>query len=294
MGGVDFLLHPENLSRIPFLGGWFARRLEAQARAMTARAKDLPDPNVSVVIRAKNDEAYAEGWFADLAAQDFSGDIEVIVVDTSSTDRTAEIARAHGAKVITITQDEFTYPRALNIGFRAAKHPYVLTLVGHSNLMNRATLKALTYWCRQKDFAGVYGFSLPNTNASLWERLGSMIILPPFTRREKVMRKSAGGLLGANASIVKRDVWGRLGGYDERYAGGGEDTALGRSMIEAGLLVAYEPLCMVFHSHGLGFGNLVRQMAHWAQVARPQPQAFDTVKLHRRRPDLAHKQQLRS
>ncbi len=286
---VNFLLHAENFARIPIVGGWFARKLQAKAQTLASRTKGLPDPDISVVIRAKNDEAYATQWFEDLAAQDFTGDIEVIVVDTSSTDRTAEIARTHGAKVVTITQEEFTYPHALNVGFRAATHPYVVTLVGHSNLTSSMMLKALTYWCQREDFAGIYGFSLPNKNASFWERLGSALVLPPYLRATKIMHKSAGGLLGANGSIVKREVWERLGGYDERYAGGGEDTALGRSMLAAGLLVVREPLCMVFHSHGLGFADGLRQLRHWGQVARPRPQAFNTARLLKRRPDLARK-----
>src|SRR6266702_1969768 len=141
MSLMNFLLHAENFARIPIVGGWFARKLQTQAQTLAGQTKGLPDLDISVVIRAKNDEAYAAQWFEDLAAQDFSGDIEVIVVDTSSTDRTTEIARAHGAKIVTITQEELTYPHALNVGFRAATHPYVVMLVGHSNLMNRMMLK---------------------------------------------------------------------------------------------------------------------------------------------------------
>lgn len=131
----------------------------------------------------------------------------------------------------------------------------------------------------------MYSFPIANTNGSVWDRLGSMW-LPFILGRPHVLRRSSPAMMAANCSIVKRSVWQQLGGYDERYAGGGEDMALGRSMLAAGLLVAREPLLTVFHSHGLNFVDSCRQAWHWLEVARPRPQPFVTKKVHARRPDL--------
>ncbi len=57
-------------------------------------------PRFSVVIPAFNEEFYLDDCLASLAAQDFNGPFEVIVVDNNSTDRTAEVATAHGAVVM--------------------------------------------------------------------------------------------------------------------------------------------------------------------------------------------------
>lgn len=100
------------------------------------------------------------------------------------------------------------------------------------------------------------------------------------------VHKAAIGLLGANCSIIKRSAWEQLGGYDRRYAGGGEDTALGRTMLANGMLIVREPLCTVFHSHGLNFIHTIQQFHHWYQVAKARPQTFDTTRIHARRPDL--------
>ncbi len=54
----------------------------------------------SVVIPAFNEEFYLSDCLASLAAQDFAGRVEIIVVDNNSTDRTATIAAAAGALVV--------------------------------------------------------------------------------------------------------------------------------------------------------------------------------------------------
>ncbi|PZS35067.1 MAG: glycosyltransferase family 2 protein [Pseudonocardiales bacterium] len=57
-------------------------------------------PRISVVIPAFNEEATIAACLASLACQDFVGRVEVIVVDNASTDATADIARAFGARVV--------------------------------------------------------------------------------------------------------------------------------------------------------------------------------------------------
>jgi rhamnosyltransferase len=57
---------------------------------------------------------------------------ELTVVDSGSTDDTLSIAAQQGAKILTLPQEEFTYGRALNIGFAAAASDWVLVLSSHS------------------------------------------------------------------------------------------------------------------------------------------------------------------
>ncbi len=283
---MDLLLHSENLSLIPLRGRRLKKQLLRRITAVQAATKNLKDPDMSVVIRTRNDRKYIKQLFEDINAQVFTGKVEIIVVDTESTDGTPEFAREHGAKVIAITQKAFTYPKALNLGFQAAKYPYVAVLVGHSSLTNKYMFRTLTLHAQDEKFAGMGSFPLPNWNASWSDRIGAMLWPEPIWSRVTDIKKSRGGMLSANCSIVKRQVWQDLGGYDERYAGGGEDTALGRSMLEHGYKVFMEPACTMYHSHGLSFWNTIRQLVHWSQVAGTKPQRFETQKVHARRPDL--------
>jgi len=283
--GSHYLLHSENLARIALMGGWIGRWLQTRTAQMAELTEGLPDPDVTILIRTRNDGEHIRRLFEDIKAQIFDGAVEIIVVDTSSRDDTATYAKSQGAKVISLTQAEFTYPRALNAGFRAAGNPWVVTLVGHSSLTNRLFLKSLTYWAhREKNLAGVYSLPLANWNASGWERLESTGH-PSYWKAPHINRELSLGIMGANCSIVKRDAWQQLGGYDERYAGGGEDRALAKTMLDAGATIVREPLCSVYHSHGLNVKNSVRQWIHWSQVGKAAS-PFKTEQVHKRRPDL--------
>jgi GT2 family glycosyltransferase len=282
---MDDLLHPDLTNR------QVRRILLRQIARMRQETAGKSDPNISIVIRTKNDIAYIKTLLADIAAQDYTGKTEVILVDTASTDGTAEYARAHGAKVITISQKDFTYPKALNLGFRAARYPYVATLVGHSAFPTRWFLRSLTRWYDTgKIFGGVYNGYLPNWNATRSERAIGNLWFMTAGWRSWVLRKPIAGMLGANSAIVSRDAWKRLGEFDESYAAGGEDSALAKRMLAEDMLVVRESLCCVMHSHSLGLLDNFRQVRDWMRMAKPLP--FDAEALHRRRPDLRKKHQI--
>lgn len=282
---MDFLLHKENFARILLNGSRIQGWLQGRAAQIHEATTGLADPDVSIVIRSRNDGKHIRRLFDDIQAQIFDGKVEVIMVDTQSRDDTAEYARSQGAKIVTISQEDFSYPGALNAGFRAASHPWVLTLVGHSSLTSRMFLKSLTYWAhKDKNVGGIYGLPMANWNASRWERLEN-IIAPSVWKEPAAVQQLSIGIMGANCSMVKRETWKQLGGYDERYAGGGEDRAFAQTMLNHGVGIVREPLCSVFHSHGLSVGNSVRQWLHWGEVGK-NALPFDTNKVHKRRPDL--------
>lgn len=63
----------------------------------------VPNPaclRFSVVVPARNEELNLPAVLRSIAAQDFRGGVEVVVVDNGSTDRTALVAAEHGAAVV--------------------------------------------------------------------------------------------------------------------------------------------------------------------------------------------------
>jgi rhamnosyltransferase len=59
--------------------------------------------------------------------------VEVILVDSRSTDHTVEIAASFGAMVVPIPTDEFTFNRSLNLGLEAVQAPIVIIASAHVN-----------------------------------------------------------------------------------------------------------------------------------------------------------------
>jgi rhamnosyltransferase len=87
-------------------------------------------PPASVVIRNRNERQHLERLLRALSLQAVRP--EVVVVDNESTDGSAEMAAASGAKIVPITRSEFTYGRAINVGVANASTEIVIMLSSHS------------------------------------------------------------------------------------------------------------------------------------------------------------------
>ena len=281
---APILLNEAAFDRMPVAGSKLKRVMSKRVDEVKAQVKGLKDPDVSVVIRTKNDAATIGRLLDDLENQDFGGKLQTILVDTESTDGTVEIAQQRGATVISIKQADFTYPKALNLGFEAAKYAYVLTLVGHSRLASSQMLHGLTLWQSPK-LGGIYGVTLPNKNATYTEWFGAYVLgIPKLLKPMEASKDPGMGILAANCSIVSKKAWESLGGYNEAFAAGAEDNDLAKRMMAAGWTIMREPIISVHHSHGLGPINALRQFKYWSKILKPQP--FDHKKLLTYRPDL--------
>jgi rhamnosyltransferase len=86
-----------------------------------------------VIVRAKN-EADAVGEVLDLVlAQELGGrGVEVIVVDSGSTDGTLDVVRQRPVELIQIPSQAFSFGGALNTGCAAASAPILLALSAHA------------------------------------------------------------------------------------------------------------------------------------------------------------------
>jgi rhamnosyltransferase len=88
---------------------------------------------ITVIVRAK-DEAASIGRTLDLLARQQvpRREVEVIVVDSGSTDGTVAIARGRGARVIEIPAERFTFGGSLNCGAAAARGSLLVALSAHA------------------------------------------------------------------------------------------------------------------------------------------------------------------
>lgn len=87
---------------------------------------------LSIVIRCRNEAGGLTRVFEALRAQRCDFAWEVIVVDNQSTDNTRQLCAEMGAEIVSISQAEFTYGRALNLGISHARGELVLLLSAHA------------------------------------------------------------------------------------------------------------------------------------------------------------------
>ena len=84
----------------------------------------------SVVVRAYNEGKHIGRLLEGIKQQNLD-DVEVILVDSGSTDNTVSIAKSYGAEIVRITPEEFTFGRSLNYGVKAACGEFIVNISAH-------------------------------------------------------------------------------------------------------------------------------------------------------------------
>jgi rhamnosyltransferase len=202
-------------------------------------------PNVSVVIRAKNEARFIGQTLAAIFDSAALAPRQVVVVDSGSSDGTLEIVRAFPTTVIQIRPEDFTYGFALNLGVANVDAEIVATLSAHSLPAGPDWLRTLLQPFSQPRVAGVYGRQLPRANATALELLGMRLTgvlgdTPKLLDRRPLFSNANGAF--------RRSLWLEHA-FDEEV-GGAEDIAWVRTMQELGYVIAYQPTAPVYHSHG--------------------------------------------
>lgn len=161
---------------------------------------------LSVVIPTLNEEKYLPRLLGSLKEQDFS-DMEIIVSDGNSTDRTREIAASFGVKVL--LDDPLGPARQRNIGASEAKGDILLFLDADDVLSDKDFVSLSVNEFKNKNLA-VAGFLVHFDSPRLSYRFfGSVYNL--FTLIRTMYKPIA---VGAGI-MVKKELHDRLGGFNE-------------------------------------------------------------------------------
>jgi glycosyltransferase involved in cell wall biosynthesis len=182
-------------------------------------------PAISFVVPAHDEEAVLGATLATLfgSARAAGRPFEVIVVDDASSDRTAEIAREHGARVVRVEHRQIGKTR--NAGAREARGE-VLVFVDADTLVPPATIRAAL---AAIDGGAVGGGARPRFDGG---PLAVRCLVGAFVRMLRSLRIACGCCL-----FCRRDPFEAVGGFDERLFAG-EEIALSLALRRQGRFVA--------------------------------------------------------
>jgi glycosyltransferase involved in cell wall biosynthesis len=217
---------------------------------------------ISVVIPVKDGGLDLVRCLEAIARQQVEEEVEVVVVDSGSTDGSVERARSLGAHVHEILPQEFTHGGARNLGAKLAGGDVVVFTSQDAYAADENWLAALVASLRERDdVAGVYGRQLPHASAIPSERYFLDFLYGPTPRTQRLTgpdRLSFEATLFSNVnSAVPRAVL-------ERYPLAAdvimsEDQEWSRRVLEAGLVIVYEPRAAVRHSHAYTIAGAFRR-----------------------------------
>lgn len=196
---------------------------------------------VSAVIRAYNEGEHIGRLLVGLERQTVKVD-EIVVVDSGSSDDTVAIAAAHGARIVTISKEEFTFGRSLNYGCEAAKGDLLLIVSAHVYPVYDTYVEHMIAPVASGGAAIAYGRQVGDHRTKYSESRVMMRWFP----EESI--KDQGHPFSNNANaIVRKDVWSQLR-YNERLTGL-EDLDLAKRALELGMRIDYVAEAPVVHVH---------------------------------------------
>jgi glycosyltransferase involved in cell wall biosynthesis len=180
---------------------------------------------ISFIVPAYNEEALLGSALDAIAgAARAVGELfEVIVVDDASTDRTAEVAQQHGARVISVRFRQIAATR--NAGVNAALGE-MLIFVDADTVVSEAAVRAAVQTMRAGAVGGGCAFRFDG-RLPLYGRLMQAVAVPLY----RVFGLASGCFL-----FCTRTAFQVAGGFDERLFGA-EEAAFSRALRRHGRFV---------------------------------------------------------
>lgn len=199
------------------------------------------------MIRTLNEAELIATCLDTLRRQRSGRDVDILVVDSGSTDGTVDIARSQGARVTELAPDDFDYSKALNLGIGEVDGELAISLSAHAIPLDDGWLERMAAPFEDPRVAGVTSRQVPWPDAP-WREVQRLERMFGPDRRVHSAGDAAGLVFSNAASCVRRSVW-----TDHPFTlPAAEDQEWAERVLAAGFTVVYEPNAAVYHSHHEG------------------------------------------
>lgn len=222
-------------------------------------------PRCSIVIRAFNEEDHLGKLLTGVFQQSIR-EIEVIVVDSGSTDSTLAVAQRFPVNLLTIAPQDFTFGRSLNLGCEHASGELIVIASAHVYPVYPDWLEHLLEPLEDSKVALSYGKQRGTVETHFSEAQHFAKLYPESSRLDQ-----DGPFCNNANAAVRRELWLKHP-YDEQLPGL-EDLEWAMWAKSKGHKVSYVAEAEVVHVHNETPGqvfNRYRREAIALQRLRPQ------------------------
>lgn len=208
---------------------------------------------ISIVIRTYNESQYLAELLGMIRQQKKNNfDIEVVLVDSGSTDSTVKIAESYDCRIVFIKKKEFTFGRSLNIGCSAAKGDILVFVSGHCIPISGDWLINLI----APLLAGISVYSYGRQAGNDVTRFSEHQVFSKYFPLESAIPQEGIFCNNANAALLKT-TWDEYKFCEELT--GLEDMQLAKSLVERGEKIAYVSEASIYHIHNEKWWQIKRR-----------------------------------
>ena len=225
-------------------------------------------PEISILVVNWNTRDFLASCLNAIESTRNNLDLEIIVIDNASNDRSVEMVRENFPQVRLLeNQQNVGFAKANNQGFEISRGDFIL-LINSDAILLEGALTALRQVMIANPQCGLVGAKLlyPNMNfqasftdlPNLWQDfliisgLGRVIYgswYPSHGPEEKKGPQRGGYVEGA-CMLVRREAYAEISGFDEGYFMYSEDVELCKTLHDRGWQVWYHPNANVIHIGG--------------------------------------------
>lgn len=215
--------------------------------------------DISIVIPTKNAGAIFSDVMAALDRQQFAGEMEILIIDSGSSDQTLDLAKQYRCTVHKIDPAQFDHGATRDQAIALARAPIVILMTQDAVPADEHLVRSLHACFNDDHVAGAYARQIPrkqadvltsrNVNNHLTGRAGLVVqhvAAPDALARLAPLERYVACNFDNVCSAVRRSVWEntRFGRCDF-----GEDLLWAKRVLEAGWKILYQPAAAVIHSH---------------------------------------------
>lgn len=220
---------------------------------------------ISVIIPTLNASPHIEQLLSMIREQDV-GPSEVIIIDSSSEDKTVDIARKFHAKTIVIPSHTFNHGKTRNMAAMEATGDMLIFMTQDALPLDHTLFRTLTAPLQTSDIAAAFGRHTPRPDASPLEVFARQFSYPDsesIKGLDTVKQQGIKAFRFSNVcSAVKKEVFFKIGMFPHDIRSN-EDMILAAKLILDGYRVAYIPKAIVIHSHNY---SLLQQFRRYSDI----------------------------
>lgn len=213
-------------------------------------------PNAAVVIPTLNGGQRFIKLMDSIQKQVFCPQ-HVIVIDSSSTDGTVDVASRYRCKVLVINREDFNHGATRQMAVELSKDADILVyLTQDAVLADENALSNLLLCFKNTEVGAAYGRQLPHVNSGPIGAFARIFNYPSASRLKSLSDSEELGIKTAFISnsfaAYRRDALMAVGGFPANTILS-EDTYVAAKMLLAGWKVQYCAEAKVYHSHDYDF-----------------------------------------